>query len=133
MVSLKPPSTLVMVAVPEPASKIIDGCLSGGRMCLLIGHILNEQQWEVDWIWPCLNVWPMNNDQISCYLNSYSDQDFAADKCTRFSVDPREQLAAQLWARRRKLSIFGVAHSHPSGEAIPSIHDLKWGLVDSLF
>lgn len=134
MVSVKPPSTLVMdLRCQNQLRKSLTAVYPEEGCALLIGHILNDQQWVVDWIWPCLNVWLMNNDQISCYLNSYSDQDFASDKRTRFSVDPREQLAAQLWARRRKLSIFGVAHSHPSGEAIPSIHDLKWGLVDSLF
>jgi proteasome lid subunit RPN8/RPN11 len=99
---------------------------------LLIGHILNEQQWVVDWIWPCLNVWQLNNDGIGAIFNSDSDQGFVVDKCTRFAVDSREQLAAQIWSRSQQLSVFGVAHSHPSGEAIPSVHDMNWGLVDSL-
>jgi len=134
VVSPKPPSTLVMdMRCQNQLRKSLSAVDPEEGCALLIGHILNNQQWVVDWIWPCLNVWPKNNEGIFSSLDCCSDQDFASDKRTRFSVDPREQLAAQLWARRRKLSIFGVAHSHPSGEAIPSIHDLKWGLVDSLF
>ena len=134
MVSLKPPSTLVMdLRCQTQLRKSLTAVYPEEGCALLIGHILNGQQWVVDWIWPCLNVWPMNNEGIFSSLDSCSDQDFASDKCTRFSIDPREQLAAQLWARRKKLSLFGVAHSHPSGEAIPSIHDMNWGLVDSLF
>ena len=130
--SLKPPSILVIDSrCQNQLRKSLLAVYPEEGCALLIGHIVNDQQWVVDWIWPCLNVWPMSNDGILDILNS--DQDIAADKCTRFSVDPREQLSAQRWARRQQLSIFGVAHSHPSGEAIPSRYDLNWGLVDSLF
>lgn len=100
---------------------------------LIIGHILNNHQWLVDSIWPCCNVWKTVTNDISSRLGPCIEKDVSADRCTRFAVDPREQLAAQIWARDHKLSVFGVAHSHPDGEAIPSPYDLDWGLVDSLF
>ena len=54
------------------------------------------------------------------------------DRRSRFLVDPREQLAAQRWARARRQRCLGVAHSHPVSPAVPSQHDRLWGNVESL-
>ncbi len=35
------------------------------------------------------------------------------DRDSRFALDPREQIAAQRWARLRGLEVLGVCHSHP--------------------
>lgn len=100
---------------------------------LIIGHHNNDKQWFVDWIWPCCNVWKIDGDGAFSDVDRSVESGVAADRRTRFAVDPREQLAAQIWARHHQMLIFGVAHSHPNGEATPSRYDLDWGLVDSLF
>ena len=62
---------------------------------------------SLDHIWPCLNCWhPLE------------------ERTFRFAIDPREQLQAQKWARRRKLRVLGAAHSHPGGQPVPSPTDL---------
>lgn len=66
-------------------------------------------------IWPCLNVWPA------------SDQRFE-----RFAIDPREQLLAQKWGRRRGWQVLGSAHSHPSTAAVPSATDCAWTFPPAL-
>lgn len=58
-------------------------------------------------IWPCLNDWPVR-----------------AERHRRFALDPREQLLAQRWSRRRGWTVLGSAHSHPCGEPRPSRVDL---------
>lgn len=62
--------------------------------------------------WPCLNRWQP-----------------AGERHRRFSLDPREQLQAQRWARARGLQVIGAAHSHPGSAAEPSATDLAlcWG------
>ena len=47
-------------------------------------------------------------------------------------MDPREQLAAQRWARDRDQRCLGVAHSHPASDPMPSTHDRLWGEPESL-
>ncbi len=63
--------------------------------------------WRLELIWPCLNVWEPPQERTR-----------------RFRLDPREQLLAQKWARRRHLEVLGAAHSHPSDAPIPSRTDL---------
>ncbi len=57
-------------------------------------------------IWPCLNVWEPEQQRPQ-----------------RFAIDPREQLLAQKWGRRRGWQVIGTAHSHPSSAAVPSSTD----------
>ena len=49
-------------------------------------------------------------------------------KSQRYWIDPRELLAAQRYARDRKLDIIGIYHSHPDHPASPSECDrsLAW-------
>ena len=72
--------------------------------------------------WPCCNVWG----------RGASGQRPVHDRCRRFLVDPREQLAAQRWARDRHQHCLGVAHSHPASEPVPSPHDRQWGEAESV-
>lgn len=55
----------------------------------------------------------------------------AADRRTRFELDPAAVVAAEDRARARGLAIVGVWHSHPRGPARPSDADraaaLAWG------
>jgi len=41
----------------------------------------------------------------------------------RFEIDPRDQMAAQKAARVTAASVIGCYHSHPDGQAMPSIAD----------
>ena len=129
-----PPSVLIMdLRRRTQLQQSLNAVYPEEGCALIIGHCLNVKQWVVDWIWPCCNVWQINDSKIFSDLDQSVEPGVVADRHTRFAVDPREQLAAQIWARHRKMSIFGVAHSHPNGEATPSRYDLDWGLVDSLF
>ena len=44
----------------------------------------------------------------------------------RFELDPREQIAAQRWARSHALHVLGSAHSHPGASVVPSRRDRLW-------
>ena len=82
---------------------------------LLLGHPLKGDVWRLSSVWPCCNIWHPPTSRRS-----------------RFALDPREQLAAQRWARARGERVIGVAHGHPDSEAYPSFHDRRLGLVDHL-
>ena len=41
----------------------------------------------------------------------------------RFEIDPRDQMAAQRQAREQGSRIVGCYHSHPDGQALPSLAD----------
>ncbi len=41
----------------------------------------------------------------------------------RFEIDPRERIAAQKRAREQGTRVIGCYHSHPNGQALPSIAD----------
>ena len=62
-------------------------------------------------IWPCCNVWPApkSSRQVS--------------RQARFALDPREQIQAQRWARRKGLRVLGSAHSHSNKSLVPSETD----------
>ncbi len=111
----------LLAASPE------EGC------ALLIGqqqqaHPLKPSiQTSICMIWPCMNVWETNalnfpestlRDQIKSQSNH--------SKANRFAIDPREQLNAQRWARAHEFLILGNAHSHPKGDAVPSLIDKSW-------
>lgn len=128
-----PPSVLIMDKHRRTQlQKSLNAVYPEEGCALIIGHRLNVKQWCVDCIWPCCNVWKANGSEIFTMFEHSIESADVADRHTRFAIDPREQLAAQRWARHQQMSIFGVAHSHPKGEATPSRHDLDWGLVDSL-
>jgi proteasome lid subunit RPN8/RPN11 len=93
-----------LLALPAPE----EGC------ALLIGE-RRGGDWWVERIWPCLNVWEP-----------------AGERCRRFAVDPREQLQAQKWARRRDLQLLGAAHSHPVSPPLPSATDREHTLAPAL-
>ena len=93
---------------PAPA----EGC------ALLLGqrHAASNfasEAWRVALIWPCRNmVGQQAND--------------------RFELDPREQIAAQRWARSRSLQVLGSAHSHPTVSVVPSRRDRLWAVNSGL-
>ena len=97
--------TILRLVLREPAPR--EGCalLLGRR--LAGGAAQGDASWRLERIWPCLNVWEP-----------------AAERLRRFQLDPREQLQAQRWGRRRGLDVLGAAHSHPAGPPSPSSTDL---------
>lgn len=52
----------------------------------------------------------------------YSARNLSSDP-HRFEIDPRDQAAAQRRARERAAAVIGCYHSHPDGQAMPSIAD----------
>jgi len=93
-----------VLAAPFPQ----EGC------ALLLGEQIGEclllQQ-----VWPCCNGWPV-----------------PAERGKRFAIDPREQLLAQRWARRRGWAVLGFAHSHPSSVPVPSATDRQLCVAPAL-
>lgn len=81
---------------------------------LLLGERF-EAGWRLRWIWPCCNTWPLPEE-----------------RCRRFAIDPREQLLAQKWGRKRGLEVLGAAHSHPSSPSVPSSTDRNLTLTPAL-
>ena len=72
-----------------------------------------SDDWSVQLIWPCRNV------------VAHRDQN-------RFELDPREQIAAQRWARSRSMMVLGTAHSHPGSSVLPSQRDRLWAASSGL-
>lgn len=88
-----------ILATPAPE----EGC------ALLVGERSpGERVWRLSGLWPCLNVWPQEDQRLR-----------------RFAIDPREQLLAQRWCRARGLAVLGHAHSHPEGAPEPSATDRR--------
>jgi len=81
---------------------------------LLLGRRV-EAIWWLQGVWPCRNAWEP-----------------ASQRRRRFALDPRQQLQAQLWARRHDLEVLGAAHSHPESLAIPSHTDRQLTPLPSL-
>jgi proteasome lid subunit RPN8/RPN11 len=93
---------------PAPA----EGC------ALLLGQRhaaskFDSEAWRVALIWPCRNMVGQQADD-------------------RFELDPREQIAAQRWARSRSLQVLGSAHSHPTVSVVPSRRDRLWAVNSGL-
>ena len=86
-----------------------------------------ESKWRIHLIWPCCNIWEpdiFNLDKSN--LKERKDQSREFSKENRFAIDPREQLHAQKWSRKRNWKILGSAHSHPIGQLMPSTIDFNW-------
>ena len=99
---------------------------------LLIGShkqsigLKQENTLQVHMIWPCCNIWEPNKfNLLESKKNLNSTVQERLSKENRFVIDPREQLHAQRWARKHHLMIIGSAHSHPQGNALPSLVDFK--------
>lgn len=89
--------------MPEEGCALLLGTASAGRI------------WQLNQVWPCCNVW-----------------DPVTERRHRFALDPREQLAAQRWARERGERVIGVAHGHPGSDPMPSDVDCRLGTVETL-
>ena len=83
---------------------------------LLLGTGLGTSRLTLATLWPSCNAWGIANCEM----------DGAGDRGSRFALDPREQIAAQRWARLHGLEVLGVCHSHPNTSPKPSIWDCDW-------
>ena len=83
--------------------------------CALLLGTQQHRTLALQWIWPCCNQWQP-----------------AAERTRRFQLDPREQLLAQRWSRKRGLTVLGAAHSHPCSAAVPSATDRELCLGPTL-
>ncbi len=72
-----------------------------------------SEDWRVQLIWPCRNMLGQQEND-------------------RFELDPREQIAAQRWARLHALDVLGSAHSHPGASVVPSRRDRLWAVSSGL-
>lgn len=100
---------------------------------LLLGDAMPECR--IRQVWPCCNVWRPG-------LIGFSEDDPVADgvdapsaspsRRSRFAVDPREQFAAQRWARRHRWQVIGSAHSHPQTDPVPSAVDRRWAVSEGV-
>lgn len=84
------------------AEAVLSAALPQEGCGLLLGT-MDQSHWHVQAFWPCLNAWQP-----------------AGERLRRFSLDPREQLLAQRWARARQWRILGSLHSHPASPPEPS-------------
>ena len=82
--------------------------------------------WEIKHIWNCRNIWGEQESKL-IYQNIFTLENQKIQKKSkknRFEIDPKDQIAAQKWARGNDLEILCCAHSHPVGENKPSKTDL---------
>ncbi len=89
--------------------------------------------WNIKFIWPCCNIWKPNffkvfKESTGIVVSNEESQ----SKRNRFALDPREQIHAQRWARKRNWKVLGSAHSHPGGPATPSAIDHLLGISPKL-
>ena len=92
-----------------------------------------ENEWQVQIIWPCCNSWEFCNFNHFIKTESVNfSNNQKQSKENNFFIDPREQILAQKWAREKDLVVLGSAHSHPSGEAVPSETDIIRSSGESL-
>ena len=90
---------------------------------LLLGTGLRTPRLRLITLWPTCNAWGKSGGWVS---------DALGDRETRFALDPREQIAAQRWARLRGLQVLGVCHSHPKTAPEPSTWDCDWAEPNQL-
>ena len=88
---------------------------------LLVGGPAADGSLRLNQVWPACNRWGMDGIPAP-----WGDSGSGA-RNSNFCLDPREQLAAQRWSRQHQQRIIGVAHSHPTGEPVPSSADQRRG------
>lgn len=113
MTSITPVRLTVDRRVLITLGRVFDAAQPWEGCALLLGQPGSHT--HLQQIWPCLNSWPDG-----------------PERTRRFSVDPREQLLAQRWARQRGLAVLGSAHSHPQSAAIPSRLDQELTVAPAL-
>jgi proteasome lid subunit RPN8/RPN11 len=93
--------------------RVFEAALPAEGCALLLGS--TGPSWHLRQVWPCRNIWPR-----------------PVERPRRFSLDPREQLLAQRWARQRGLVVLGAGHSHPRSAPVPSAVDCALTVAPAL-
>tara|TARA_B100001250_G_C19614260_1_gene706415 strand:- start:233 stop:748 length:516 start_codon:yes stop_codon:yes gene_type:complete len=105
---------------------------------LLLGNQKKKKEkpeeifYQISLIWPCCNIWKPGIENFPESNNLSNREKCIPSRNNRFAIDPKEQLLAQKWARRKSLVVLGNAHSHPSNLSIPSKSDIAWHFSTSL-
>ncbi|MBW3042789.1 M67 family metallopeptidase [Prochlorococcus marinus] len=84
--------------------------------------------WEIKYVWNCRNIWGQEESKL-IHLKArtiLNQKNIQLSKNNYFEIDPKDQIAAQKWARRNELEVLCCAHSHPLGKNRPSEMDLFW-------
>ena len=67
-------------------------------------------------------------------LHSYRITNIAADRNSRYQMDPAQQIAAMKTMRERDETLFAIYHSHPGSPAVPSRTDIaEAGYPEALY
>ena len=93
---------------------------------LLVGGPAADGSLRLNQVWPACNRWGMDG------IPAPWGESGSGARNSNFCLDPREQLAAQRWSRQHQQRIIGVAHSHPTGEPVPSSADQRRGAPQQL-
>ena len=88
---------------------------------------------HIRFIWPCCNVWGNQNFLLHAHVKQITkNPSTKISKKNRFFLDPREQIRAQQWARKKNWFVLGTCHSHLHGPAIPSKTDTEYTYSENL-
>jgi proteasome lid subunit RPN8/RPN11 len=66
-------------------------------------------------------------------VEAVAARNLAADRTTRYAIDPRDHLQVLRSARQRGLQVIGAYHSHPRSAARPSATDAAEAFGDFVF
>ncbi len=118
----------LMAAAPEEGC----GLLIGEKNPFSKGTEKNSW-WRVRLIWPCCNIWEPEIFNLKEPASQHKKNTLKIQsRNNRFAIDPREQIIAQRWARKKHWHVLGTAHSHPNGTYEPSTIDCFWNITPSL-
>lgn len=90
---------------------------------LLLGQFGANELRKATEIWPVTNAWTLAVEQEHQSLHSPDVSSWKHSQRDRFSIDPRDLLKAQKYARSQGWQIIGIYHSHPDHVAEPSERD----------
>ena len=63
----------------------------------------------------------------------HQSDNIAMEPAHRFEVDPQLRFDLERWLRKTSLELVGVYHSHPEGDALPSVTDIARAWEPNLF
>ena len=113
-------SRYLKAAEPAEGCAILIGRKTGS------GKDKKDNFWEIKHIWDCRNIWGQKESKLinqdTCTIHNQKILKLSTKN--RFEIDPKDQIAAQKWARKNDLEVLCCAHSHPTGDNKPSAMDL---------
>lgn len=109
-----------------------EGCALLLGKNIMTKNLTEQTTCQIALIWPCSNVWEANTQRIIKPKKIRTRKNKTFSKKNHFLIDPKEQIAAQKWARARNLAVVGSAHSHPASSSEPSLTDIEWNFSPGL-